>query len=362
MSLILWFNEVGIKDISLVGGKNASLGEMLQKLTPKGINIPDGFAVTSEAYKYFIKFNNLEETIKKILSKLDKSNVDELKEIGKKIRNLILKGKMPDDLADLISKAYSKMEEKYGKNVDVAVRSSATAEDLPDASFAGQQETYLNIRGSKNVVKSVQKCFASLFTDRAISYRIDKGFDHFKVYLSAAVQKMVRSDKASSGVMFTLDTETGFREVVYITGAWGLGEYVVQGIVNPDEYYVFKPTLKKGYKAIISKKLGEKQQKLIYGKGPSNPTLGIKTTLSERQRFVLSDDEIIKLAKWAILIEDHYGKPMDIEWAKDGDGVDIGTGELFIVQARPETVHSTKQKDYYEVYQLKNMEKYYVQD
>jgi len=353
MSLILWFNEVGIKDISLVGGKNASLGEMLQKLTPKGINIPDGFAVTSEAYKYFIKFNNLEETIKKILSKLDKSNVDELKEIGKKIRNLILKGKMPDDLADLISKAYSKMEEKYGKNVDVAVRSSATAEDLPDASFAGQQETYLNIRGSKNVVKSVQKCFASLFTDRAISYRIDKGFDHFKVYLSAAVQKMVRSDKASSGVMFTLDTETGFREVVYITGAWGLGEYVVQGIVNPDEYYVFKPTLKKGYKAIISKKLGEKQQKLIYGKGPSNPTLGIKTTLSERQRFVLSDDEIIKLAKWAILIEDHYGKPMDIEWAKDGDGVDIGTGELFIVQARPETVHSTKQKDYYEVYQLK---------
>jgi len=353
MSLILWFNEIGIKDIPLVGGKNASLGEMLQKLTPKGINIPDGFAVTAEAYKYFIKFNKLEEPIKKILSKFDKSNVDELKERGKKIRNLILKGKMPDDLADLISKAYSKMEERYGKNVDVAVRSSATAEDLPDASFAGQQETFLNIRGVKNVVESVQKCFASLFTDRAISYRIDKGFDHFTVYLSSAVQKMVRSDKASSGVMFTLDTETGFRDVVYITGSWGLGEYVVQGIVNPDEYYVFKPTLKEGYKAIISKKLGEKQQKLIYGKGPSNPTLGVKTTLSERQRFVLSDDEIIKLAKWAILIEDHYGKPMDIEWAKDGDGVDVGTGELFIVQARPETVHSTKQKNYYEVYQLK---------
>ncbi|MEN2994835.1 MAG: phosphoenolpyruvate synthase [Thermodesulfovibrio sp.] len=354
MSLILWFQEIGIKDIPLVGGKNASLGEMLQKLSPKGINIPDGFAVTAEAYKYFIKYNGLLEPIKKLLSDLDKSNVTELKARGKKIRSLILNGKMPDDLSEAIIKAYKELENKYGLNVDVAVRSSATAEDLPDASFAGQQETYLNIRGSENVVNFVKKCFASLFTDRAISYRIDKGFDHFNVYLSAAVQKMVRSDAASSGVMFTLDTESGFRNVVYITGSWGLGEYIVQGIVNPDEFYVFKPTLKQGYKAIISKKLGAKQQKLVYGKTQERPTISKKTTLEERQRFVLSDDEILTLAKWAILIEEHYEKPMDIEWAKDGDGVNVGTGKLFIVQARPETVHSTKTENYYEVYELKD--------
>ncbi len=353
MSLILWFNEIGIRDIAIVGGKNASLGEMLQKLTPKGINIPDGFAVTADAYRYFIKHNNLLDPIKTLLSDLDKSDVNELKKRGKKIRNLILKASLPNDLVDAIKKAYLEMEKKYGKDVDVAIRSSATAEDLPDASFAGQQETYLNIRGANNVVEAVKKCFASLFTDRAISYRIDKGFDHFTVYLSAAVQKMVRSDKASSGVMFTLDTETGFNDVVYITGSWGLGEYVVQGIVNPDEFYVFKPTLKKGYKSIISKRLGAKQQKLIYSNDAKNPTVGIKTPLAERQRFVLNDEEILKLAHWAILIEEHYGKPMDIEWAKDGDGVSIGTGELFIVQARPETVHSLKKENYYEVYQLK---------
>jgi len=353
MALILWFNQIGIKDIPLVGGKNASLGEMIQKLTPKGINIPDGFAVTAEAYKYFIKYNHLEEPIKKILSKLDKSNVEDLKKRGKKIRNLLLNGKIPDDLTDAIVKAYSKLENQYGKNVDVAVRSSATAEDLPDASFAGQQETYLNIRGANDVVDAVKRCFASLFTDRAISYRIDKGFDHLSVYLSAAVQKMIRSDKASSGVMFTIDTETGFKDVVYITGSWGLGEYVVQGTVNPDEFYVFKPTLKEGYRAIISKKVGAKQQKLIYGNNPSKPTVGVKTTDKERQSFVLNDDEVLTLAKWAILIEEHYGKPMDIEWAKDGDGVKVGTGKLFIVQARPETVHSTKKENYYEVYQLK---------
>jgi len=353
MALILWFNQIGIKDILLVGGKNASLGEMIQKLTPKGINIPDGFAVTAEAYKYFIKYNHLEEPIKKILSELDKSNVEDLKKRGKKIRNLLLNGKMPDDLTDAIVKAYSDLEKQYGKNVDVAVRSSATAEDLPDASFAGQQETYLNIQGAKNVVDAVKRCFASLFTDRAISYRIDKGFDHLSVYLSAAVQKMIRSDKASSGVMFTIDTETGFKDVVYITGSWGLGEYVVQGTVNPDEFYVFKPTLKEGYRAIISKKVGAKQQKLIYGNNPSKSTVGVKTTDKERQSFILNDDEILTLAKWAILIEEHYGKPMDIEWAKDGDGVKVGTGKLFIVQARPETVHSTKKENYYEVYQLK---------
>ncbi|GAQ94785.1 pyruvate, water dikinase [Thermodesulfovibrio aggregans] len=352
MSLILWFNQIGIKDIPIVGGKNASLGEMLRNLTPKGINIPDGFAVTAEAYKYFIKSNNLDEPLRKILSTIDKSNVEDLKNKGKKIRKLMLQAKMPEDLKQAIIKAYQEMEEKYGKDVDVAVRSSATAEDLPDASFAGQQETYLNITGAQRVVEAVQKCFASLFTDRAISYRIDKGFDHFSVYLSAAVQKMVRSDKASSGVMFTLDTESGFRDVVYITGSWGLGEYVVQGTVNPDEFYVFKPTLKQGYRAIISKKLGAKQQKLIYGNSKT-PTIGVKTTLQERQNFVLNDEEILTLARWAIEIEDHYGKPMDIEWAKDGDGTTTGTGKLFIVQARPETVHSLKRENFYEVYKLK---------
>lgn len=353
MSLILWFDQIGIKDIPIVGGKNASLGEMLRALAPKGINVPDGFAVTAEAYKYFIRYNHLDEPIRKILEKLDKNDVSDLKRRGKKIRDLIRHGTLPKDLEEAIIKAYKEMEEKYGVNVDVAVRSSATAEDLPDASFAGQQETYLNIKGSKNIIEAVKKCFASLFTDRAISYRIDKGFDHFSVYLSAAVQKMVRSDQACSGVMFTLDTETGFKDVVYITGSWGLGEYIVQGIVNPDEFYVFKPTLKEGYKAIISKKLGAKQQKLIYGDTVSKPTRGVKTNLQERQNFILNDEEILTLAKWAILIEEHYGKPMDIEWAKDGDGVNIGTGKLFIVQARPETVHSLKRENYYEVYSLK---------
>ncbi|HHW21110.1 phosphoenolpyruvate synthase [Thermodesulfovibrio thiophilus] len=354
MSLILWLNQISMKDIPLVGGKNASLGEMIRNISSKGINIPDGFAVTADAYKYFINVNNLNEPIKKILSDLDKSNVEELKKRGKKIRNLILSGKMPEDLQNAIIEAYSEMEKKYGKNVDVAVRSSATAEDLPDASFAGQQETYLNIQGAQNVIQAVKKCFASLFTDRAISYRIDKGFNHFSVYLSAAVQKMIRSDKASAGVIFTIDTETGFKDVVYITGSWGLGEYVVKGVVNPDEFYVFKPTLKEGYRAIISKKLGAKQQRLIYSDDPSKPTRGVKTSSEERQKFILNDDEILTLAKWAVMIENHYGKPMDIEWAKDGDGVTTGSGELFIVQARPETVHSLKRQNYYEIYELKS--------
>ncbi len=353
MSLIKWFNEITIKDIPLVGGKNASLGEMYQNLKDKGINVPDGFAVTAESYKFFIKSNNLSEPLKKLLINLDKSDVTQLKKIGEKIRNMILNSPIPKELTEEIFKAYSEMERKYGENVDVAVRSSATAEDLPDASFAGQQETYLNIRGAKNVVNAVRKCFASLFTDRAISYRIDKGFDHFSVYLSVAVQKMVRSDKASSGVMFTLDTESGFRNVVYITGAWGLGEYVVQGAVNPDQFYVFKPTLREGYRAIISKKIGAKQKKLIYGKSPQKPTVGVKTTPKERQSFVLEDDEILKLAQWALLIEEHYRKPMDIEWAKDGDGITAGTGELFIVQARPETVHALRKENFYEIYELK---------
>jgi len=350
---ILWFDEITYKDVPLVGGKNASLGEMYTKLTEKGVKVPYGFAVTAEAYKYFIKENQLDGKIRELLTGLDTHNVLDLQTRGKKIRNLILKAKMPDDLAEEIKKAYRRLEEMYFQNVDVAVRSSATAEDLPDASFAGQQETYLNISGEDNVVRAVQRCFASLFTDRAISYREDKGFNHFAVYLSVAVQKMVRSDMACSGVMFTLDTESGFRDVVYITGSWGLGEAVVQGKVNPDEYYVFKPTLKLGYKPILSKKLGSKHIKIVYGEDRKNPIKTVKTSKEERKKFVLTDEEILTLAKWAIIIEEHYGRPMDIEWAKDGDGVNVGTGELYIVQARPETVHAIKQQRYYEVYKLK---------
>ena len=349
---ILWFDQISYHDVPLVGGKNASLGEMYSKLSAKGIKVPYGFAVTAEAYKYFIQENHLDNKIKEILSGLDTRNVEDLQKRGKKVRNLILRAKMPPALEEEIKKAYARMEELYGKEVDVAVRSSATAEDLPDASFAGQQETYLNIKGIKNVIKAVQKCFASLFTDRAISYREDKGFDHFSVYLSVAIQKMVRSDKACSGVMFTLDTESGFKDVVYITGTWGLGEALVQGMVNPDEFYVFKPTLKEGYKPILSKKLGSKDIKMVYGAGRS-AVRTVKTTKEERLSYVLSDEEILTLAKWAMAIEEHYGRPMDIEWAKDGDGKGIGTGDLFIVQARPETVHSSKEQKFYEVYKLK---------
>lgn len=350
---ILWFDEIRYEDVPLVGGKNASLGEMYSKLTSKGVNVPYGFAVTAEAYKYFVKENHLDDEIKRTLKGLDTHDVLDLQKRGKRVRNLILHARMPEKLAQEIAEAYARLEKKYGKKTDVAVRSSATAEDLPDASFAGQQETYLNIRGTEEVIKSVQRCFASLFTDRAISYRQDKGFDHFSVYLSVAVQKMVRSDRASSGVMFTLDTESGFRDVVYITGAWGLGEYVVQGRVNPDEFYVFKPTLKQGFRPILSKRLGSKDVKLVYGDSSKSPVKEVKNTKEERMSFVLTDEEILKLAEWAMIIEEHYGRPMDIEWAKDGDGKEVGTGELFIVQARPETVHAIKSHKFYEIYKLK---------
>lgn len=352
-ALILWFDQISKDDVPLVGGKNASLGEMYSNLTEKGIKVPYGFAVTAEAYRYFIRENHLDDKIKEILKGLDTHDVLDLQKRGKKIRNLLLKAKMPEKLELAIREAYAELEKKYGKHVDVAVRSSATAEDLPDASFAGQQETFLNIRGVDNVVKYVQKCFASLFTDRAISYREDKGFDHFSVYISVAIQKMVRSDAACSGVMFTLDTESGFRDVVYITGTWGLGEALVQGKVTPDEYYVFKPTLKQGFRPILSKKLGSKHLKMIYGDDPKHPIKTVKTTKDERLSFVLTNDEILQLAEWAMLIKEHYGRPMDIEWAKDGDGKTVGTGEIYIVQARPETVHAIKEFKFYEVYKLK---------
>ncbi len=350
---ILWFKEIGIGDVPLVGGKNASLGEMYQHLTEKGVRVPNGFAITAEAYKHLLKEAGVEAAIKDALDGLDTHNITDLKRRGKKVRDIILNAPFPKDLEDAIVGAYQKMEEEYGHDTDVAVRSSATAEDLPDASFAGQQDTYLNIRGKDALIDACHRCFASLFTDRAISYRQDKGFGHFDVYLSIAVQKMVRSDSASSGVMFTMDTESGFNDVVFITGAWGLGENVVQGAVNPDEFYVFKPTLKEGKRPVISKKLGLKQKKMIYTDSPKCPVKNKATTKKEKNAYVLSDDEILTLARWACIIEDHYKKSMDIEWAKDGDGETVGTGELFIVQARPETVHSQRDTQSFETYVLK---------
>ncbi|MDL1956820.1 MAG: phosphoenolpyruvate synthase [Candidatus Desulfofervidus auxilii] len=354
---ILWFDEISIKDVPLVGGKNASLGEMFQKLKPAGVNVPGGFAITAAAYKYFIEKAGIFKEIKEILDSLDIHNIEDLRQKGKAVRELIRNAPLPEDLMQQIVENYKKLSANYGEAmIDVAVRSSATAEDLPDASFAGQQETFLNIRGEERLLQACRECFASLFTDRAISYRTDKGFGHFDVYLSIAIQKMVRSDAASSGVMFTLDTESGFKDVVFITAAYGLGENIVQGKVNPDEYYVFKPTLHLGKRPVLSKTMGSKEIKMVYtedGKSVKN----IPTTDEERHRFVLTDDEILLLAKWACKIEEHYGKPMDIEWAKDGDGKSVGTGEFFIVQARPETVHALKDYSFIENYVLK--EKYY---
>lgn len=331
---IKWFEELQIKDVPLVGGKNASLGEMIRNLSEKGVNVPSGFAITAYAYKYMIEKAGIDVKIREILSDLDTHDVNNLAERGQKIRELIRNTPIPPELENEIRRYYREMENRYGQNVDVAVRSSATAEDLPDASFAGQQETYLNVRGEEKLLEKVRDCFASLFTNRAISYRTDKGFDHFSVYLSVGVQKMVRSDLASSGVMFSIDTESGFQDAVYITGAYGLGENVVQGAVNPDQFYVFKPTLKKGFRPILEKKIGSKEKRLVYSE---HGTEQQEVSEEDKKKFVLSDDEILKLAEWACIIEEHYQKPMDIEWAKDGQ-----TGELFIVQARPETVHSQK--------------------
>ncbi|MDL1968800.1 MAG: phosphoenolpyruvate synthase [Deltaproteobacteria bacterium] len=355
-AFILWFDEISIGDVALVGGKNASLGEMYQKLTSKGVAVPHGFAITSYAYKHLIKTAGIENDVIEALAGLDTHDMKNLQERGKKIRGIIRNAEVPDDLRQAIVEAYKKMEEEYDSNVDVAVRSSATAEDLPDASFAGQQESFLNIRGVDALIENCRKCFASLFTNRAISYRHDKGFGQFDVYLSIAVQKMVRSDAASSGVIFSIDTESGFEDAIFITGSWGLGENVVLGVVNPDEYYVFKPTLKEGKRPIVSKRVGSKELKMIYSSDPNDERTvkNIDTTPDERGSYILSDNEIIQLAKWACIIEDHYQKAMDIEWAKDGDGVNTGTGNLYILQARPETVHSqSSSKRVLETYVLK---------
>jgi len=346
--LILWFDEITIHDVPLVGGKTASLGEMYQNLTKKGVTIPGGFAITATAYRYLIAEAGIEQAIRDALEGLDTHDMGNLQKRGEAVRSIIRHTDFPPKLTDEIIAGYHTMEERYGKNVDVAVRSSATAEDLPDASFAGQQETFLNIRGDETLIDACKRCFASLFTNRAISYRHDKGFGQFDVYLSIAIQKMVRSDLASAGVIFSIDTETGFTDAVFITGSYGLGENVVQGTVNPDEYYVFKPTLKLGKRPIVGKRVGSKELKLIYTDKPTEPVKNIPTTEKERTQFVLTDDEILTLARWSCIIEEHYGKPMDIEWAKDGQ-----SGELFIVQARPETVHSQKTQKTIETYVLR---------
>ncbi len=354
--LILWFEEIGKEDVPLVGGKNASLGEMYRKLRDKGINVPNGFAITAYGYRYFLRYAGIEDEIRKILKDLDTNDVRDLMRRGREVRDLIIHSELPPDLTQAIFRSYERLASEFGRDgtddLDVAIRSSATAEDMPDASFAGQQETYLNIRGRMRVIDACKKCFASLFTNRAISYRHDKGYGQFDVALSIAVQKMVRSDAAYSGVMFTMDTETGFKDVVYITAAYGLGENVVQGIVNPDEYYVFKPGLKMGKRSIISKKVGDRDFKLVYSMEDESTVKNVSTSLEERHRYVMDDDEILRLAEWGCIIEEHYGRPMDIEWAKDGDGKTVGTGQLFIVQARPETIYSRVDQNVYEQYSL----------
>lgn len=350
---IRWFANIGIEDVPLVGGKNASLGEMYRELASKGVKVPNGFAITAQAYREFLREAGLESTITDALKDLDTQDLANLRRRGSRIRQAMLAANLPCALERAILEAYERLSEGAPEPVDVAVRSSATAEDLPDASFAGQQETYLNVQGPLALLDTCKRCFASLFTDRAIAYRVEKGFDHQKIALSIGVQRMVRSDLAAAGVMFSIDTETGFQHAVLINASYGLGETVVQGSVNPDEYYVFKPTLKEGYRPILQKRLGSKEFKLIYDVGGSKMVKNVPVPPDDRTRFAITDDEILTLARWACVIEDHYrakrgvASPMDMEWAKDGR-----TGDLFIVQARPETVQSQKDLDVIETYRL----------
>ncbi|GMQ30848.1 phosphoenolpyruvate synthase [Algoriphagus confluentis] len=333
--LILSFREIGMGDVGRVGGKNASLGEMFQKLIPLQINIPDGFAITADAFRLFVQHNEIGESIQKHLKELDLKDFSNLNSVSSSIKKLFLSGSFPKELIQQIEKAYQQLCEANEREVEVAVRSSATAEDLPGASFAGLHESFLNIRGKEKLVETVRSCFASLYNARAIKYRHDKGFDKHEIALSVGVQLMVRADLACSGVTFSIDPESGFADAVLITGCWGLGENIVQGAVIPDEYLVFKPSLEKGKKSILSKKIGSKTKTMIYQKGGG--VLNLDTPKEKQKSFVLSDEEIETLGKWAVEIEKHYQMPMDIEWAKDGN-----SGELFIVQARPETVHAEK--------------------
>jgi len=342
------FGEIGIADVQRVGGKNSSLGEMFNHLSSKGVSVPDGFATTAFAFEKFLYRNNLHSRLYELMNKLDKTSFNNLKEIGAEARKLIMAAEMPRDIEGAILKSYKNL---CGENYfEVAVRSSATAEDLPEASFAGQHESYLNIRGEQELLNAVHKCFASLYTDRAIKYREDNGFAHERVSLSVGIQKMVRSDKACAGIGFTLEPESGFPDIIHLSGVWGLGENIVQGSVTPDEFFVFKPTLRVHKQAIIQKKLGDKLKTMIYAPAEDkvNETLNIDTPKVKQEQFVLTDEEVLRLAKWCLIIEEHYQKPMDIEWAKDGI-----TGEMFIVQARPETVHSGKNLYHQIEYELK---------
>ena len=351
-SLVRWFNEIGLTDVPLVGGKNASLGELYRQLSPTGVRVPDGFAITADAYRHFMDATGLAATVATLLEGLRVENLADLAQRGLAIRHAITAAELPPDLQQAIVTAYERLG--AGQPIDVAVRSSATAEDLPDASFAGQQETYLNVRGHAALLDACRRSFASLFTDRAISYRADKGFGQLDIALSIGVQRMVRADLGAAGIMFTLDTETGFRDVVLINASYGLGEPIVQGSVTPDEYCVFKTTLKQGFRPIVQRRAGSKEFKLVYDEGGSRAVKTVPVAPADRQRYALDDREILTLAEWACAIEDHYSAargastPMDIEWAKDGR-----TGELFIVQARPETVHSRAAAQYAEHYHLR---------
>ncbi len=348
---VMFFDELGIKDVPKVGGKNASLGEMYRKLSKKGVQVPNGFATTAFAYDYFMEKAGIKKEIRKILKGLDTHNVRDLMKRGAAVRKVILEAKVPEDFQREVTEAYKKLSKQYKTaNVDVAIRSSATAEDLPDASFAGQQDTYLNIRGDEYVLDALKRCIASLFTNRAISYRVDKGFDHFTIALSVGVQKMARSDMAASGVMFSIDTESGFENAVLVNSIYGLGENIVQGKVNPDEYYVFKETNK-----IISKKIGKKRLRMVYSGDPKNPVKDVSVKLIDQDKFAISDAQVEKLAKWAVIIEKHYKRPMDMEWALDGKD-----NELYIVQARPETVQSQRDVNVIEKYHLEKKSKVVV--
>jgi len=342
---ILWFRDIKYKDVPLVGGKNASLGEMYNQLSGEGINVPNGFVLSSRAYWYFLKENKLEKKLKGIFAKFNPKSIRSLQETGSRARKIILAGKLPEDLKEKIAESYRKLEKEYGKNCEVAVRSSGVAEDAPKDSFAGQFETFLNVKGKEKLLEAIKKCLASSFGDRVIAYREEKKIFHLNFALSIGVQKMARSDLASSGIIFTLDTESGFKDIVLINSIWGVGEMIVQGKITPDEFCVHKPTLKKGFKSIIVRSLGRKTKKYVYAKAGGLKEVNVN--LREQLKFSLSDEEVLTLVRWAVIIEEHYRRPQDIEWAKDGK-----TGKLFIVQSRPETVHTASESQFYEEYEV----------